>query len=292
MAVLHIFYAILVSALWGSNFVAAKIGMQHFPPFMYMGLRFIIVAALLVPLVPRPDVRQLKQIAAVAVVLGVLHFSLLFVAVDLGLEIGTGAILTQLGVPFSCLLGAIFFGDRIGPWRSFGLLLAFAGMTLVVGAPNVGAHVLPAWIAVAGAFFWAVSNIQLKRLPDISIFQMLGWMALFSMPLQFAISFAVEHDQLARVLYPPLSAVIAVLYTAFGSTIAGYGLWYFLIRRYEVSLVAPWSLTAPLFSIVLGHLVFDEALTWPMLLGGALTLAGVAVIVMRRPKLLDFGKPS
>ena len=44
---------LMVMAIWGGNFVVVKMGLEHFPPFLFMALRFIIVALLLVPFVPR-----------------------------------------------------------------------------------------------------------------------------------------------------------------------------------------------------------------------------------------------
>src|SRR4051812_6713810 len=125
MKPLDIFFAIAVTAIWGGNFVAAKFGMGHFPPFFLTSLRFCCTALLLLPFVPRPSWRQMRQIAALALVLGTLHFAMLFASLYLGLDIASTAIIAQLGVPFSCLFSAWFLGDKLGPWRMGGMAVAF-----------------------------------------------------------------------------------------------------------------------------------------------------------------------
>ena len=57
------------------------------------------------------------------------------------------------------------------------------------------------------------------------------------------------------------------------------------VAKHTVSQVTPFSLLTPVFGITFGELFFHEALTWQVMLGGAMTIAGVAIIVIRRPKL-------
>ena len=154
MRPLHAFYAILVAAIWGGNFVAAKIGVAYFPPFLLTAIRFTIVGALILPFVPVPNRQQLWGIAQVSLVLGTLHFSLLFAAIGSGLHIASAAVIGQLGVPFACLLGAIFLEDKLGMWRSAGMMISFLGIVIVAGTPNILANYTAFLTAVAAAFFW------------------------------------------------------------------------------------------------------------------------------------------
>ncbi len=289
MSPLHIAYAILVAALWGANFVAARAGIAEVPPFLLTAVRFAVTALILVPFFPRPDRGKLKQIALLSLTLGVLHFSMLFAALEKGLDIASCAVVAQLGVPFSCLLGAVFFKDTIGFWRMLGLVVSFAGIFVIAGNPNVLAHPLGFGIALFGAFFWGVANIQIKRMGEVGIFSFLGWMALFAVPLLLMVSLAVEGNPLPYLQQASWRVPLALTYTVLGSTLGGYGLWYFLIRQYPLSQVAPYSLLSPLFSILAAYIFYGEGLTWQVTAGGLLTIAGVAVIVVRRPKLAAFG---
>lgn len=287
MRLLDMFLATLVAAIWGGNYVAAELAMQHFPPFFLTSLRFTFVALLLLPFVKRPDGKQMRQVAQLALVLGVLHFALLFASMYIGLSIASLAIVVDLGVPFSCLLGAVMHKDKLGPWRIFGMAVAFTGIMIVSESPNIVQHPLAFAVALAGAFFWGLSNIMIKDIRGIGNFQMLGWMAIWAVPALWLISAALEHGQwrLLATATPPIW--LALSYTVLGSTLAGYGLWYRLLQKYKVTQVAPFSLLTPVFAILFGHVMFPEPLTWQIILGGAITILGVAVIVVRRPKLVE-----
>jgi O-acetylserine/cysteine efflux transporter len=71
----------------------------------------------------------------------------------------------------------------------------------------------------------------------------------------------------------------AVAYMAVVSTIAVYGMWYYLLGKYPMSQVVPYTLVAPLVGVLSGTMLLGEELTDMMALGAAATLAGVAIIV-------------
>ena len=55
----------------------------------------------------------------------------------------------------------------------------------------------------------------------------------------------------------------------------------YLLRHYEVSVVSPYMLLVPVFGVMGGVFVMDETLTSRMIIGGLLTLGGVAIITLR-----------
>jgi len=57
---------------------------------------------------------------------------------------------------------------------------------------------------------------------------------------------------------------------------------YFLIQRYEVSLVGPLTLLAPVLGIIFSVTLLGEGLTWRIVAGAVVTLAGVAVVAARQ----------
>lgn len=292
MRPLHIFYAVLVPLIWGGNFVASKFAMVDFPPFLFTAMRFAIAAAILIWFVPVPTKAQLKSLFLLATSFGVLHFGLIMAALYHGLDIAGCVIAAQTGVPFSCLLGAMFLNDRLGWRRSIGMALSFVGIFIVMGTPNVLENLLGFTIALIGGFCWAVGNLVTKKLEDVPVFQMLAWMSLLALPQLLALSFIFETEQLQPLGEIGLRSWASVAYTAIGSTITAYGLWYFLLKQYPISQVAPFSLLAPIFSIGLGQYVFAEDLTWHILLGGVITIVGIAIIIIRRPRIVEIGKAA
>lgn len=180
--------------------------------------------------------------------------------------------------------------DKLGKWRSLGLAVSFAGVVLVAGTPDVSGNAKGFALVLLAAMSWAVSNFVMKKTSESSILQVLGWMALFGAPQLYLVSWLFEEGQAEALRNITIPAATGLLYTILMSTIAAYGLWYHLMKIYPVSMVAPFSLLVPISGVSLSVLVFSEVLTTKMLVGGALTIIGVAIIVIRRPKLAVQGE--
>ncbi len=267
--------AVTVVVVWGLNFVAAKVAVGLIPPLGFMALRFLIVGLLLAPLF-RPRLEQLPGIALVSVMLGVLHFGLLFVGLR-GIDAATAAIAVQLSIPFSALLAAIFFGERLGPARGGGMVLAFAGVVLLAGEPARPDPVSLGLVAFA-AFAWAAANVAIKRQPAVSPMVMNGWMSLMAAPQLAALSLLFEDGQVAAFAEAGWAGWGALAFTVLGASIVAYSLWYHLLGRYELNRVVPFMLVAPVIGVAGGVLVLGEPLTWHKVVGGGVTIFGVAVI--------------
>lgn len=291
MPLLAILAATLVSFCWGANFSASKMAVLHFSPFLTIILRFVGVCLLLLPFIRRYGWPNWRDMALLSFFYVTLHFAMFFVAMRMGLSVSSTIVASQLGVPFSCLLAAIFFKDYLGPWRSFGLILAFFGVVVVAGAPDVEEHSLAFLVALVGAFGWAAANIHMKRMKENAVVPMLFWPGLIALPQMLILSLLFEHDQLAQITAAPMEAWLAIAYSIVFSSLIGYGLWTWLLARYEVTQVVPYSLLIPVFGIATSMAMFGESLTLPLMLGAALTVVGVAIITLRRPKLaqLDQG---
>lgn len=269
--------ALLVATLWGVNFVAVKTALTVLPPFLLTGLRFAGVALALVPFY-RPARSQILGIAAIGAVLGCGHFGLLFFGLA-GMDAATTAIVTQLGVPFSALLAWAVFGEKLGPARGLGLVLAFAGVALLAGEPSLP-HWGPLAVAVLSMLCWAISNVQVKRLGAVPPLALNGWMALFASPMLLALSAGVEHGHAAALARAAgdWKILAAMTYTVIASSLVAYSLWYRLLARNPMNRVVPITMLAPVIAVTSGVTVLGETLTWQKLVGGALTIAGVAVV--------------
>lgn len=289
MPFVHMLAALLVVAIWGGNFVSAKFGMIHFPPFLLTALRFALVAAVLLPFVKIPR-GKMKEVFVLSFLLGTGHFAFIIGGIYQGLDIPTAAIGGQMGVPFSCLLSTYFFRDKLGWWRSLGMAVAFLGIVLIAGTPQVVEHFGAFILVLIAAFFWAASNIYSKFAGKIPVLSLLAWMSLFCFPQVLLISFFVEDRQMTLLRSIDLTSMLSITYSALLSSIVAYGLWYKLLSKYPVSQVAPYSLLAPLFSVIFGQMFFPVEFSWRAIIGGILTLVGVAIIVVRRPRLAEAGE--
>lgn len=276
---------LVVVALWGINFVSSKIGVTEFPPLFLMFLRFTLVAAVLLPFVRVPW-GKLRSIAILALILGGVHFPLMFSGIR-GLDAATTSVVAQLQVPFASLLAALFFRDTLGWRRAAGMVVAFAGVVLIAGEPRLASSLGPLLMVVGASLAFAAANVQIKRLGAVDGFTLNAWMALFAAPLLLVLSLILEDGQWQAVTHATWQGWAALLYIVVAATIIAYGLWYYLIGKYDVNQAVPYMLLIPVFGVLSGVAVLGEPLTWTLVIGGLLTVAGVGVIVIRKPTVVN-----
>jgi len=281
----HLAAMLLCQFIWGVNFVAAKYGLMHFQPLFFVAMRFSLVAILLLPVVGLPK-RKLKQLIPLSMTMGVMHFSLIFTGMRY-LDAATSSIAVQLQVPFAAILAAIFFKETLGWRRLTGMIVAFAGVVLIAGEPRFIGNLWPLLSVVGAALVWATANVQVKALGDeFDALQLNGYIAILAAPQLMAVSFLLEGDQWPQVLNASWVGWAALLFQSVIVAIFSYIIWYNMMRRYPVNQVMPFTLLLPMIGVLSGHLLLDEVITWQMLLGGLATLAGVAIVVIRRPAVV------
>lgn len=290
MKPIDIAIALMVMGIWGFNFVVVKVGVGDVPPILLVALRFMLVAAILLPFVAVPRDRMVP-LFVLSVVFGTLHFGLMFSGVG-GLDAGTAAVAIQLQVPFAAILGAVMLNDRPGWRRISGMVFAFAGVVVLSGEPRVQDNLAALVLVIAASFAWAVSNFMIKRLGPIDGFQLNAWVALFAVPQLLLSSWLLEEGQWDALTHLGWETVACLLYMAVLTTILGYGMWYRLIITYPVSQTIPFTLLVPGIGVLSGVLALGEEPTWRLLAGGLMTVIGVAVIVIRRPQTIDGNAPG
>jgi O-acetylserine/cysteine efflux transporter len=282
---LHVALILLVMMIWGFNFVVVKFGLMLMPPFTFVALRFLVVALMLLPFIKPPP--RWRELAALSVTLGILHFSLMFTGLK-RIDASTAAIAVQLQVPFAAIMAAFFFKDRIGWRRMLGMAVAFAGVALVAGEPRFNGNYLPLGLVIAAAFVWAFANIQIKMVGDaVDVMALNGWIATLAFPQLLVVALLTEGNPIETVPWDHWGVWAVLAFQSVLVTLVGYGIWYRMMRHFPVNQVMPFTLSIPMFGVLSGILFLEEPLTWLMVIGGVATLAGVAICVIRRPALAE-----
>lgn len=274
-----------VMVLWGLNFVYGKWAVVELPPIFAIACRFTLVALILLPFVrmPRGD---LVRIALLSLTLGCIHFSLFFTGLSI-LDPGLSSIVAQSQVPFATLIGAILYKDYPGWRRWLGMGMAFVGIWLAMGEPRVGGGYLGIALCLAGSFFWAVANFQIKALGRVDNFALNAYMALFAVPMLLSVSFTLETGHVEAIRIASIYAWFGVVFMAAIISVCTYWVWYRMLRRYEVNLVMPYTLLVPVFGVMSGVLLADDPLGWRTIVGCLVTVMGVGIITIRRPGTAD-----
>lgn len=280
MALPHIGLALLVNFIWGFSFVAAKIAMGHYSPLLFTSLRFILVALLLAPYLKIAPGRM-KFVLSIAMLVGVTHFTFLYLGLNTAGGVSAVAITIQLVAPFSLIMAVVFLKETIRWKRIVGLVLAFIGVMVLGFDPIVFDHLPSVMLVATAALCMAGGIVLMRQAIGIGAMQMQAWIALFSFPILLSFSFIFEEGQVQQVMNLNWEAILALLFTVVATTIFAHGTWYYLLQKYPISVLTPYGLLAPLFGVCFGVFLYDEPLTWKFILGGVITLAGVLIINLR-----------
>lgn len=277
MRPIEILIALLVMAVWGGNFVAMRIGMIHFPPFMTLSCRMLIASVILVWFLKSPK-GQWPLLLAISFSMSTLHFGLALVGMQ-GINAGIGAIAMQASVPFAAIIVWLIYREKLG-WRRFvGLIISFIGILIISGSPDITGHIHLLGVLILSAFFFAVASILIRRLKDIDFVSINAWVSILSLPQAVAISAWLERQHFEDALTAPWETWLVVVYMALGATIIGQGLWYRLLARHETNSVMPFTLLVPVFGVFFGILFLGETFDLQNISGGLVTIAGVGIIL-------------
>lgn len=265
-------------AAWSFNFIVMKWGVAEMPPLLFVALRFGIVALVLVPFAPPPHGKW-RPFLLLSFNLGALHFACMFIGIVLT-PASTTVLIQQLQVPAASLLAALFLGDRLG-WRRFGgLVLTLAGTVVVLGEPELTAPWWSQALILGAALSWAVATIQIKLLHGLPPITLNAWMALLAMPQLLLLSFILEDGQLEALRALSWAGGFAIVYNSVVVVLIGYGAWYWMLKRYDVNQVMPFTLLMPPMGVAFAVIFLGEPMGWGLLVGGLITLVGVGLTVI------------
>ena len=281
MPLTHLLLALSVVAVWGTNFVVIRWGLDGLPPFLFATLRFALSALPWLLLVPRPTAPW-SRMAAFGVLLGVGQFGLLFLAIDGRIAPGLSSLVVQTQVFFTIGLSMWLLRERVRPWQIAGLLLAVGGLSIIGAHLDASVTAAGVGLVLGAAFFWACANLVVKSLGPVNMLHFMVWSSVFAVPPLLAISWFIEGPALMQSAVINATPLVwaSVLWQALGNTLFGYGVWNWLLARHPAATVAPLALLVPVFGMGASALSLGEALPAWKLGAAALVLGGLAVIVL------------
>jgi len=279
----HRCLAAIVAAIWGLNFVAIHASLQVFPPLLLAALRWLIVAVPTLLFVPWPRV-PVRAWLGYGLGFGVLQFVFLYWGMAIGMPAGLASLVLQVSAPFTVILGALR-GEALSPRAWLGLAVAIVGM-LVVGSQRLDAgatQALAFGLVVLGGLGWSLGNIAARAAKPAVPLHFSLWMAVVPVLPFWLLAATLEGpSRMAEALHGALqptpqawAAVAGLLYTSVVASVAGSGLWTWLMARHPASAVAPYSLLVPVFGLIAAYVAYGERHGLIEMAGAALVLAGV-----------------
>lgn len=293
MAIRDFFLLTLVCFVWGLNIVITRWAVfdAAVPPLFFAAIRFLGVAVILLPFL-KPVPKDLKTLLLISFFIGAGHFALLFVGLA-NAEASAASIVIQLSVPFSTIMSVLFLSEKVGWRRGIGIVLAFVGVLVIAIDPSSFTITLGLLYIAAAAFIASIGSVLMKRMAPISALQMQAWIGLFSFAPLFVVSVFLEQNQWGAFTAGGWPIIAATVFAVIGVAVFGHGAFYHLIKKYDISLLAPLTLMTPVWGVVLSIILLNEPLTPQLIIGAVISLSGVFVIAVRSNKTRDtVGQPE
>jgi O-acetylserine/cysteine efflux transporter len=282
----HTLLALLVVVIWGLNFVAIDIGLTDVPPLVFLAMRFVLVAIPAVFFI-RPPAIGWRNILLIGAFLSLGQFTLLYLALALGMPPGLASLLLQTQIVFSVVVSSLLLREHPTRRQVIGIVIGMIGLAVVVIGHSQSAPWLPLVITLFAALSWAIGNVLSRRARAASGLSLVVWSGLVVPIPSLGLALAVDGPPAVGFALSHLSsaAVLSTVYTAVAASLIAYTIWNSLLARYPTSAVVPFTLLVPVIGILAAWAVYREQPTASELIGGAIMLGGLAAAVAnRRPR--------
>ena len=277
---------LLVCTVWGSTYLAIRIGVEDLPPLLFAGVRFLIAGALLAAIVHAtgdrlPRTRRDWGVHAVVGVLLLLGGNAVVVWAEQFVESGPASVFVA-AVP----LWAAFFdvvvpgGTSVFTWRvGVGLLLGFLGSALLAGVTP--GEVLqadlkgPIALTLASAS-WALGTVYSKRnKTDASPFAGAAVQMMVGGAVILLLGLLLGESGAWQLTAKGLGALAYLI--VFGS-IVGYTAYMYALRHASPTIVGTYAYVNPVVAVLLGWLILHESVTARTFAAMGLILGAVLMI--------------
>jgi drug/metabolite transporter (DMT)-like permease len=267
----------VLGAIWGASFLFMRIAASEFGPAALVELRLALGAIVLSPFLWRARAHFPLRMWPKLALIGAINSAVPFLLFAWGAErapAGVGAICNAMTVLFTALVGATFFGERIGFGRAITLATGFAGVVVLASGRIAGAQIGPAVLAGSVAALLYGIGIQLVRrhltgLPATAVAPAtLACAAVLLLPFGIA-------QWPARM--PSPQAWLSVALLGVMCTGIAFVMYYRLIARIGPSRASTVTYLVPLFGVAWAWWLLGEAPTARMVIAGLLILGSVGM---------------
>jgi len=278
------FLAALVPIFLGFGFVIAKPAMEHFPPFLLMGLRFTFAASILIWWFPIPR-GFLKKIFIASLIANTLQYSFTYTGLNM-IDASAAVLLVQMEVPFGVVFAYFMLKEKPTIRSLIGISIAFTGVYILTGSPNLDGKFIGAALTVIGSAIWALGQVLVKPLSkEINPLALVAWLALFSGPVLIALSAIFDGNTINYFKTASLDSWIIAIYLGFIMQPITYGCFYYVLKNNPLYKVLPIvTMGIPLTGLLAAIFLLGEKPTTQLFIGGAIILLGVVMIVFGNKK--------
>ena len=276
-----IFLAILVPCVLGFGFVIAKPSTESFPPILLNGLRWSLSGLIMCYFFPFPK-KFIKQMFVISIIGGTIQYSLSFYGLKI-LDGASATLFVQAEIPFGILIAYFLLGEKVPLKNIIGLIIAFVGIAILSGNPNLEGKMLGVLLVLSGAFLWSLAQVFAKDVSEkIGGLALTAWLGIFSGPQCIIASYFIEGNTFDFITNATTQAWIIVIYLAVGMNVIGYSCWYSVLSRNPVNNVMSVLLLFPITGLLTSIFILGETPNTYAYFGGAIIISGVAMILINK----------
>jgi drug/metabolite transporter (DMT)-like permease len=284
----------IIYLVWGSTFLAIRVGVREVPPFLLAGMRFLVAGLVLYLWMAvrgerSPTARQWLSAFILAVLIFVLDYGLLFWA-EQWVPSGITAVMMATIAVFMALSEIILLRTRRLTIRlAVALLVGLGGVAVLMshsfhlgGAPinRAGAMAL-----IVAAISWSMASVLTRKLPLPSSKVMSSGAQMFAGGVLLTVTAAALGE--FRDFYPARvsrGAWFALLYLIVAGSIIAFTAYVWLIHHESPTKVGTYAYVNPVVAVLIGYFLGGEALGLRTILGTVFVLASVVLITTSRAK--------
>lgn len=272
----------LICIIWGSTWLAIRVGLDSLTPFLSAGLRFLLAAVFIFLMMKLRNVELQTDTLAIRLylIMGVFSFAIPFALVYWAEQfIASGLASILFGIfPFMVIIFSrlLIPGEVIAPLTFIGVLLCFIGIYAIFSndiSLNIGEDFWGMAAILLSATMQAVIAVVMKKygrhlnplsMNLVPVF--IGGVLLIPVGLLF-------EDISSNIL--DWKAVSSVTYLAFFGTLITFTTYYWLLKRISVVILSLSSFITPIIAVILGWIILNEEFSDSDLIGSALVLIGI-----------------
>ncbi|MEN9686321.1 MAG: hypothetical protein RLZZ28_2107 [Bacteroidota bacterium] len=276
----------VTSILWGTSWVASKIGIRQVPGLEIASIRQFIAGLLILSYFllkgeKWPTRKEFLWLILMAVLLFISANGIATLALKY-IPSGMGALISALYPLCVVIIEKLFFKNtRIGFLTLSGMLLGIGGIAVVFYDNAFHSHTegysRGLVLSLIAMLSWSIGTIVLSRTKiRMNPYYATGWQMLISaLLLMIMLVVSGEGIPLAQI---PMSAWSAILYLVIASNIITYAAFLYTMKHLEPALAAVYAYINPIVATLVGSLVINEKLTLNILIGSLITIIGVFLV--------------
>jgi drug/metabolite transporter (DMT)-like permease len=284
----------IIYFVWGSTFLAIRIGVHEVPPFLFASMRFLLAGLILYGwMISRgarsPSWRQWRSVLVLALLIFVLDYGLLFWA-EQHVASGIAAVMMATIPAFMALSEIIFLRtQRLTLRLSLALMTGIGGVAVLVShSLNLGGAALDMAGAIAlivASICWSVASIltRILPLPSSKVMSSGAQMLAGGVLLAFTAGGLGEFRSFHPLSVSP-RAWLALLYLTVAGSIVGFTAYVWLIHHESPTKVGTYAYVNPVVAVLAGYFLGGEAMGLRTILGTLCVLISVVMITTARVK--------